>query len=241
MFMELLGNAVERAMRSHRLLGAMFLDLDCFKLVSDSPGQDAGDRILAKAVHRLDVSLREGDTVCRMDSDQFTVIAENLAAPEEAPLVAEPFSREFSNPVKVGGDKIAISMSVVIAIFPADAQDTSQPVQKADTAMAKAKELGETLRVLRWCAQRPDDGTGLPGRHGTSDSSRWAGHSTGLWAVPGPAYGWATGFGKPFPAPVPLRLADRDGRTDAQRNGKGIETAEQAYFLRKIGGDEKQE
>ncbi len=142
MFLERLDEAVKRAKRTTRSFGVMFIDLDRFKVVNDSLGHDAGDRLLAIAAKRIVASVRESDTVFRMGGDEFTVLLENLAADEDAALVARRIIQSFTLPIDLKRSEVTVSASIGIAVYPRDDLTPERLIKDADAAMYRAKDAG---------------------------------------------------------------------------------------------------
>ncbi|NLA66905.1 MAG: diguanylate cyclase, partial [Gammaproteobacteria bacterium] len=92
---ERLSRAIVRARREGTRVAVLFLDLDRFKDINDSLGHAVGDRILRAAAARLQQAVGPGQTVARLAGDEFTVILEDLEAPEDAERVAREIIQAF--------------------------------------------------------------------------------------------------------------------------------------------------
>jgi len=78
LFLDRLRHSLARLPRNPGAVAVLFLDLDRFKLVNDSLGHRAGDRLLIDVADRLAQRLRPSDTVARFGGDEFTVICEDI-------------------------------------------------------------------------------------------------------------------------------------------------------------------
>ena len=154
LFRSRLERAMQRAVRSGRPLALMFLDLDRFKVVNDSLGHEAGDRLLQHVAKVLSGCLRSVDsvarsgedspfTISRLGGDEFTVIAENVGGADDAALIAQRLLDALNAPFVVGEEEIVVSVSIGISLYPtADDVDLEGLVRHTDMAMYRAKALG---------------------------------------------------------------------------------------------------
>jgi diguanylate cyclase (GGDEF)-like protein/PAS domain S-box-containing protein len=121
--------------------GAIFVDLDGFTAVNDSVGHGAGDALLAQAAHRLRTAVPGQDTVARWGGDEFAVLAQGAASPQEIVDVAERLvSCIAAEPFRVADRDITLTASVGVALAGPDG--TGHLLRNADLAMARAKEAG---------------------------------------------------------------------------------------------------
>jgi len=141
-FAEHLEAALRRAKRAGWPLALLFLDLDLFKRVNDSLGHDAGDRLLRVAAERIRRAVREADQIFRMGGDEFTVLLEDVRGPEEAAMVATRVLEGVAEPLQLHEQKLAVTASIGIALYPHDDVLGERLLKCADTAMYRAKELG---------------------------------------------------------------------------------------------------
>jgi len=69
-------------------IAVLFMDLDHFKVVNDSLGHAAGDRLLVAVADRLRGALRPTDRLARFEGDQFTVLCTGIPNEDQARAVA---------------------------------------------------------------------------------------------------------------------------------------------------------
>ena len=140
---ERLARAVVRARRNESHVAVLFLDLDHFKVVNDSLGHAAGDRILKASAARLLGVVGSSDTVARLGGDEFTIVMEDVGDVANVTAMAEAVIAAFGEPVlSEGHGDIVISPSLGIALFPEHAQVPTDLLKFADAAMYRAKERG---------------------------------------------------------------------------------------------------
>jgi diguanylate cyclase (GGDEF)-like protein/PAS domain S-box-containing protein len=142
LFDELLVRAVFRADRSHRAIAVLYLDLDGFKDVNDVFGHQAGDRVLGETSRRLESVIRPGDIVARMGGDEFVVLCENLASPDDAEKIATRIVQTVGKPIPVAAGVASVTASVGIAIGSLG-ESAASIVARADEAMYRTKQDGK--------------------------------------------------------------------------------------------------
>ena len=131
---------VNRAATENQRFAILFLDLDRFKMINDTMGHDAGDLLLKAVADRIRHCVRENDFVARLGGDEFTVVLENIASLEGASSVAEKICRSVARPFVFMQQKMFVTTSIGISIFPDDGEDVSALIKHADSAMFRAKE-----------------------------------------------------------------------------------------------------
>jgi len=131
---------VNRAATENQRFAILFLDLDRFKIINDTMGHDAGDLLLKAVADRIRHCVRENDFVARLGGDEFTVVLENIASLDGASSVAEKIWRSVARPFVFMQQKMFVTTSIGISIFPDDGEDVSALIKHADSAMFRAKE-----------------------------------------------------------------------------------------------------
>ena len=138
---ELLAQAIARLRVARQPLALLLLDLDRFKQINDSLGDEVGDRILIATAERLRDAMRTGDPVARTGGDQFALLLPGAGA-RGAETVAQRVLDAVSAPHAVGGLQFTLTCSIGIAIHPSDGDDADELMRHAETAMKRAKSGG---------------------------------------------------------------------------------------------------
>ncbi len=142
LLMDRLTQALVHAHRHQRRLAVLFLDVDHFKLVNDTLGHAAGDRLLRSVAERLSACVRADDTVARVGGDEFMVLFSDLQRSDHAPRMAEKVLQALEHPFTIEGETVYVTASVGVALYPEDGDESGALMRNADTAMYRAKELG---------------------------------------------------------------------------------------------------
>lgn len=139
---EHLDTALVRARADGSTVAVMFIDLDHFKVVNDSLGHAAGDKLLVRFGGRLSTLARPHDFVGHFGADGFVVILERARGTDDVQFVANRLELALSEPFALDEGEIFLSTSIGVA-FSVGGIDTSETLlQHADAAMFHAKSLG---------------------------------------------------------------------------------------------------
>lgn len=124
----------------------LFIGGDDFKEVNDKYGHDIGDEFIFHFGQAVEKSVRKEDLASRMGGDEFLVALTGIE-PEDADVqIADIVSRIKENLAigwNIEGFHFAPTCSIGIAIYPQDARDFEELVQKADSALYQAKQTGK--------------------------------------------------------------------------------------------------
>ncbi len=142
LLLDRLVHAIATAKRHRGRLALLFLDLDNFKQINDTLGHAVGDEVLKLVAHCLASSVREADTVSRHGGDEFLILVTEVRQASDAALVAAKVIAALDAPSRVGGHVFYLKASIGISIYPEDGEDAATLIDRADTAMYRAKRDG---------------------------------------------------------------------------------------------------
>ncbi|MGS2720028.1 EAL domain-containing protein [Paraglaciecola aestuariivivens] len=148
---------ISRANRSSTKFALAFLDLDNFKDVNDTLGHDVGDQLLIEASNRILQNLRIDDHVlqnkhatletdavlARLGGDEFTVLIAGIAEPSLLQVPLDRVIQSLSSPFVIADERMTVGVSIGIAVYPDDGQESKELLKCADLAMYEAKRNGK--------------------------------------------------------------------------------------------------
>jgi diguanylate cyclase (GGDEF)-like protein len=141
--MDRLAHAVTREKRkSNYLFAVLFIDMDRFKVLNDSLGHTAGDKMLVAISQRLEESLRPGDTVARLGGDEFAILLEDLKDKKEALQIAGRILEKLRLSFDLEGQEIFTTASLGITFSISGYENPEHLLRDADIAMYQAKANG---------------------------------------------------------------------------------------------------
>jgi diguanylate cyclase (GGDEF)-like protein/PAS domain S-box-containing protein len=143
MFSEVLNIAIQSAQRNNRKFAVLFIDLDRFKVINDTLGHEAGDKLLQEMGTRIKDTVRTSDVVARLSGDEFVVLVQEVGESDQVETVARKILSTVIQPMVISGKECRVSASVGICMYPANAQTEQSLMKNADIAMYHAKEAGK--------------------------------------------------------------------------------------------------
>ncbi len=137
-------DAVQRAANGAKARGfaVLYFDLDRFKEVNDGLGHAMGDRLLAEVAARIRSCLRQGDLVARLGGDEFAAILPGTAVAGAVTPLAKRLVEVVGQDYDLDGNRVAIGVSIGIALAPQDGAVSDLLLRHADMALYAAKEAG---------------------------------------------------------------------------------------------------
>ena len=128
---------LQRADRDQSRVGVLVCDLDGFKQVNDRFGHLKGNEVLQCVAKGLRETCRGSDYVARMGGDEFVIVVPDF--PEDYSPQLERLRAAAVAAGQIVSDEPCLSMSVGVAIFPADGRDVETLLANADKRMYQLK------------------------------------------------------------------------------------------------------
>ena len=133
---------VNKAERAGKQVALFVLDLDRFKQVNDALGHEQGDQLLVEVARRLAACVRVVDTVARQGGDEFVIVMGALENTASVDRVAGSILDAIATPFQLGSERVDISTSIGVALYPRDGSEINVLLRHADQAMYAAKRKG---------------------------------------------------------------------------------------------------
>jgi len=137
--------ALKKAQISETPLSLVMIDMDNFKSYNDTLGHQKGDAALKCVADILNEKSRQGDIVARYGGEEFCVIMP-YTKNEDAKFIAERLRKsieKFFAIYQKSKKAPHLTISLGIASFPKDANNKSELIDKADSALYEAKRSGK--------------------------------------------------------------------------------------------------
>ena len=133
---------IETARVNHHVLALLFIDLDGFKLINDNLGHSAGDLLLKLSADRIRHCLRPGDIAIRLGADEFLVLLPAIRETQDLLGLIEGLQRRLHDPADIGQERVRLSASIGVSLYPEHGQTPDSLISAADNAMHEAKRRG---------------------------------------------------------------------------------------------------
>jgi diguanylate cyclase (GGDEF)-like protein len=131
-----------------RLPAVLFLDLDDFKIVNDTLGHAAGDRLLIEVADRVRSAIRSDDVAARLGGDEFAVLLEDGPDLATVMSIAERIIGSLRVSFLINDNEIQVSGSIGVAASKSGSERADELLRNADVAMYTAKSEGKNRVAL---------------------------------------------------------------------------------------------
>ncbi len=144
-FMSQIEREINNAKRGKYKISLIMIDVDYFKHYNDLNGHPKGDQVLISIANLLKHNTRNGDIAARYGGEEFVVILYNtnikLAAEKAERLRKTIADYNFYKKEMQPNGNLTISLGV--ANFPSDADESKELIEKADKALYFSKNSGK--------------------------------------------------------------------------------------------------
>lgn len=139
LFQVMLKKAVSRAQRRQGRVGLVHVDVRGLQSINNSHGVDVGDAVLKDVAGRLEKVIRASDSVMRIDSDLFAIIAEDIETADAPVPLAERIEASLATPAQVKEQEVSIKTSLGLGVYPDHGWDDKDLFAKVGQALQNAK------------------------------------------------------------------------------------------------------
>ncbi|MBA5687027.1 EAL domain-containing protein [Rugamonas apoptosis] len=139
---ELLLRAIRQGEHGQTEFALLHINLDNFKIVNESLGHSAGDRLLTEVAQRLRELLPSCEAIARVSGDEFSVILEPQQRAIGTDLLAQRIIDTLARPYLLDQRQVYVDACVGIALYPLDGRDVEALQMSADAALHQAKGKG---------------------------------------------------------------------------------------------------
>lgn len=148
LFKEYMRPSLAAAKARNQRIAVLCLGIDHFQEINNSLGHANGDELLCAFAERLTRITRPTDILARLGGDEFVILIIEPDGYSYAKELAQHILEVMRVGFQVGGQEVAVTTSVGIAIYPKAGEDAETLVKSADAAMNQAKASGRNTYVL---------------------------------------------------------------------------------------------
>ncbi len=155
-FTKQLERSLNRTHKTGQQSAVLLLDIDNFKRINDTLGNNYGDKLLQKISKRLKLGLRTTDLlmreqgssekssqkIARLGGNEFTIFIENISSIDATIALAKRNIESISLPIVIDDHEVVVTPSIGLAIYPQDGEDVDTLLMNAKKSMRLAKESG---------------------------------------------------------------------------------------------------
>lgn len=134
--------AKANAQRNNQKIAVISLDVDHLKEINDGFGHDAGDKVLVTISDRILAVLRKTDTFARFGGDEFMILLTEIDTSTVVAQIADKILTATAEPIDHGKNRIKVTASTGIALYPDDGSDIDVLIKKSDQVMYQVKNNG---------------------------------------------------------------------------------------------------
>lgn len=132
--------------RENKELSLMIIDIDDFKIINDTYGHKAGDKIIKKLVSSIKAVVRDNDIIVRYGGDEFIILLPNTKI-KSAEMVAKKLLIYINEINQLEYKELLFTVTIGISVYKNEDKNVKDMIHRADESLYKAKKLGKN-RVI---------------------------------------------------------------------------------------------
>ncbi|WP_433945150.1 putative bifunctional diguanylate cyclase/phosphodiesterase [Paenibacillus sp. SN-8-1] len=130
------------------LAAIFFIDMDNFKFINDTLGHKSGDMLIRQVSQKLATLLPLEGMLYRLAGDEFVYFIKNMENKEAVLSIADKLIDKFKQPIRINSSNIYATISIGVACYPEDGEDTEELLKNADVAMYRSKKAGKGVFTM---------------------------------------------------------------------------------------------
>ncbi len=139
LFADRLAERFDLSRASNGEITIALMDLDGFKEINDTLGHQSGDRVLIEIANRLRSAIDDQTLVARLGGDEFALLARPTVARSQVEMMCRQIRASIAEPIEIDGIRVAMGVSIGVAVAPHDGENAETLIKRADVAMYSAK------------------------------------------------------------------------------------------------------
>jgi diguanylate cyclase (GGDEF)-like protein len=147
LFRERVAAALARRGGRAETVAVLMIDLDGFKQINNTLGNETGDGVLHETGRRLQRLLGDGALVARLGGDEYAVLCPRAEGVTGALATAAEIQESLESPVRVDHVALNVEASIGIAVVEHDGEDLDHLLQRAGAALARATAQRSRVEV----------------------------------------------------------------------------------------------
>ncbi len=141
LFRDRLEQSLITSKRVNKSVAVLLLGIDRFTIINDGLGHAFGDLLLRAVGLRLKGCFRGSDTVAHIEGDRYGMVLQ-MTAVDDGVTVAEKILKAIKQPFDIEGQKVTVTASIGISLYPADDENADLLIKYAESAMHYTKKEG---------------------------------------------------------------------------------------------------
>ena len=147
-FFEKLNNTLEKIKINNKKGAVIYIDIDDYKVINDNWGYCLGDSILKLISKLINNCIGEYAELTRLNGDEFAILVHEFYNIIQIEEICNEIYKNLKEPFKIMGDKVHISVSMGISIFPDNSINADELLRFCDFAMYKSKHEGKSTYTI---------------------------------------------------------------------------------------------